>query len=615
MTDSTISAMIAASLPLTSEAVPCVQGSTNKQAPAAAFGIPIVSGTQPAALGQFQTWIDNSHEPARLLMYINTSWVELYKIGSDGTLTITNALLMPGDPDDDLEVATKQYVEDNLSTTPGALIFRGMIDCSTSTPPNYPAANQGDFYVVSVAGMIGGTAGANVLAGDTLLCRVNGTASGTQSGAGLNWVIGQGKLQNAAAGPATAVDGDFAQFDGTTGALLKDTGLSFDTDGTMAANSDARIPSQKAVKGQIGGMPISTDTLGQGQVWAWDTSTGTFRASGCEGRNLLANPSFEIWQETNQYTLSSSVNKTFIADFWKASGGNTDGRTVAAVAASSSTRPAVKFARQSGSSATVRFRLAQQFETSEALFLAGKNVTVSYDFFSSTGCLMTSGPYVTLYFGTGTDEDIDLRGATPNFPTGGTNETSASMGAGLHGVWQRLYSAAFAIPSNTTELAFEIHSGDYSGSAGSDDSFQIANVKMEIGSIPTPFRKPDYATELLRCQRRYQSSFNPGDAPADALGSGRGEFLFRRLSAGTASEGVYIPLAVPMYGLPAVTLYNPVGGSPSAGQAHNYTHTGECSASAADFISNHGFRFTCSGNSTGAAGDWLGVHYVADRRI
>lgn len=50
------------------------------------------------------------------------------------------------------------------------------------------------------------------------------------------------------AGAGTVVDSDFVLFSGTTGKIIKDTGLSFDTDGTMAANSDSRIPSQKAVR-------------------------------------------------------------------------------------------------------------------------------------------------------------------------------------------------------------------------------------------------------------------------------------------------------------------------------------------------------------------------------
>ncbi len=48
-------------------------------------------------------------------------------------------------------------------------------------------------------------------------------------------------------GPGSATDSDFAQFDTTTGKLIKDGGLSLDIGG-LATNSDARVPSQKAVK-------------------------------------------------------------------------------------------------------------------------------------------------------------------------------------------------------------------------------------------------------------------------------------------------------------------------------------------------------------------------------
>jgi hypothetical protein len=48
-------------------------------------------------------------------------------------------------------------------------------------------------------------------------------------------------------GPASATDNDLARFDTTSGKLLK-AGLSYDTDGTLAANSNTRVPTQAAVK-------------------------------------------------------------------------------------------------------------------------------------------------------------------------------------------------------------------------------------------------------------------------------------------------------------------------------------------------------------------------------
>jgi predicted RNA-binding protein with TRAM domain len=68
----------------------------------------------------------------------------------------------------------------------GYLDFKGNIDCSAN--PNYPAASKGDVYVVSVAGKIGGGSGTSVVAGDSILCKLD-TASGTQAGVGANWFI------------------------------------------------------------------------------------------------------------------------------------------------------------------------------------------------------------------------------------------------------------------------------------------------------------------------------------------------------------------------------------------------------------------------------------------
>lgn len=73
----------------------------------------------------------------------------------------------------------------NLGIT-GFLVFRGSIDCSAN--PNYPAASQGDFYVVSVAGKIGGASGISVTAGDNAYA-IADNAGGTQAAVGADWTV------------------------------------------------------------------------------------------------------------------------------------------------------------------------------------------------------------------------------------------------------------------------------------------------------------------------------------------------------------------------------------------------------------------------------------------
>lgn len=51
------------------------------------------------------------------------------------------------------DVATKLYT-DSLLGANDAMVFKGVIDCSAN--PNYPAADAGHTYKISVAGKVGG---------------------------------------------------------------------------------------------------------------------------------------------------------------------------------------------------------------------------------------------------------------------------------------------------------------------------------------------------------------------------------------------------------------------------------------------------------------------------
>ena len=127
-----------------------------------------------------------------------------------------------------------------------ALVFKGVINCSAN--PNYPAADAGDTYKVSVAGKIGGGSGPNVEVGDILLCTVDSTSSGTHGSVGANWTIQQVNIDGAVTGPASSTSGNVPTFNGTSGKIIQDSGKAFSTDGTFAADSDAKVPTEKAVK-------------------------------------------------------------------------------------------------------------------------------------------------------------------------------------------------------------------------------------------------------------------------------------------------------------------------------------------------------------------------------
>lgn len=97
-------------------------------------------------------------------------------------------------------LAAKTYI-DNAFAANDALVFKGGIDASTN--PNFPAADAGHLYRITVAGLIGGGAGVVVQVGDTIMCTTDGTAAGTQAAVGANWVVTQANVDQA----TTAVQG------------------------------------------------------------------------------------------------------------------------------------------------------------------------------------------------------------------------------------------------------------------------------------------------------------------------------------------------------------------------------------------------------------------------
>jgi hypothetical protein len=113
---------------------------------------------------------------------------------ASGVIDTDTALAANSDSKIPTQKAVKAYA-DGLIAANDAMVFRGVIDCSAN--PNYPAANAGDTYRVSVAGKIGGASGPNVEAGDILLCITDGTASGNQATVGSNWSIIQTNIDGA----------------------------------------------------------------------------------------------------------------------------------------------------------------------------------------------------------------------------------------------------------------------------------------------------------------------------------------------------------------------------------------------------------------------------------
>lgn len=149
----------------------------------------------------------------------------------------------------DSKIATQKAVKayaDGLLDANNAYVYKGGIDCSAN--PNYPAANAGYTYKVTVAGKIGGASGVNVEVGDSLTCLVDSSSSGNQATVGANWLIVQTNIDGAVTGPASSTANHIVTFAGTTGKVVQDSAVLISTDGTLAGNADTNLPTEKAIR-------------------------------------------------------------------------------------------------------------------------------------------------------------------------------------------------------------------------------------------------------------------------------------------------------------------------------------------------------------------------------
>lgn len=118
--------------------------------------------------------------------------------------------------------AVKTYI-DSLLAASDAMVFKGTVGTGgTHTIAAFNALviyNAGWTYKVIEAGTIKG----NVCQiGDMLVSTVDRASGGVDA----DWVVLQTNIDGAVTGPASATSGNFATFNGTTGKLIQDSGLS-----------------------------------------------------------------------------------------------------------------------------------------------------------------------------------------------------------------------------------------------------------------------------------------------------------------------------------------------------------------------------------------------------
>jgi hypothetical protein len=152
--------------------------------------------------------------------------------------------------------------------------------------------------------------------------------------------------------------------------------------------------------------------------------------------------------------------------------------------------------RNSGQTVTSGTNFNQSFETINSIPFAGKTVTMSFYARAGSNYSPTSNALVSaLVSGTGTDQNY-LSSYT------GSNNVIFSSST-LTTTWQR-FSYSGTVPATATELAINF-ANTPTGTAGTNDYYEVTGVQIDIGSVALPFRTyaATYQGELAACQRYY----------------------------------------------------------------------------------------------------------------
>lgn len=142
--------------------------------------------------------IDGAWVDLRNANFLGGTAYTAYALKASPAFTGTPTAPTAGSGTNTTQLATTAFVVTEIAArlaSNDAMTYKGAIDCSSN--PNYPAANAGDTYRISVGGKIGGVAGASVEAGDMIICHVDSSTSGAHISAGPNWDIIQTNIDGA----------------------------------------------------------------------------------------------------------------------------------------------------------------------------------------------------------------------------------------------------------------------------------------------------------------------------------------------------------------------------------------------------------------------------------
>ena len=340
------------------------------------------------------------------------------------------------------------------------------------------------------------------------------------------------------------------------------------------------------VREQLNELKKPTGVAGEAMLRA-ETPQEQQALIGLGRRNLLINGSMIVAQRGTSF--GPSVNTYYGLDRWKTSRYAATNFLVTQEDNSYSGEFAsphfIRVQRQAGDTSANALSLHQKIESQTSKLTRGREVTFSF------------------WYRTGVDYTAkvlraDINGTTS---TGSISYWAYTAGGFLkslfleptNNVWKKA-TLTYQVPNTVNELAvvFGWESPNLpSGTAGSNEYFDIAETQLELGKVATPFEHRSYGEELALCERYFQKVpiYN--------------ESIMGQAHSTTAAR---FPIQLPVQMRATPTLTVPVPGT-SGDSFKPLTNTlswpGGTGANAGTALSNRHFYITCTNYSGLVAGN------------
>jgi hypothetical protein len=294
------------------------------------------------------------------------------------------------------------------------------------------------------------------------------------------------------------------------GALaIRTLGNAIDT--TMATMTPKSLVDAKGdlIAASANDTPARLAVGANGETLVADSSASVgIRYQSAYNGNAIINGGFDIWQRGTSFTAANA----YTADRWAK-----DEQTVSTVSrqttSDTTNLPTIQYCarvqRTAASTSTGNQGLIYTLETADSIRFAGQAVVVS--FYARAGAnysAASSALSYNFFTGTGTDQ-------RRSFPVGFTGEANiASATKTLTTTWQR-FSFTATVGATATELALMFLYAPV-GTAGANDYFEITGVQLELGSVPTTFKRSNGSGGTIQGElsaaQRYYTRFTGGQA-------------------------------------------------------------------------------------------------------